>query len=91
MSRPASKKSVEFRLMAPQATRVQLVGEFTHWLGAPIDLKPNGDGLWRTTVALKPGDHAYRFLVDGEWADDPGSPIREPNPFGTENCVCRVP
>jgi hypothetical protein len=38
-------------------------------------------------VALPPGNHQYRFRVDGEWRDDPAAAVRVPNPFGGENAV----
>jgi hypothetical protein len=41
-------------------------------------------------VQLSPGEHYYRFLVDGEWRDDPECPMRVPNPFGGENMMREV-
>jgi hypothetical protein len=48
------------------------------------------DGVWRATVKLEPGTHHYRFLVDGEWRDDPECTLRAPNPFGGENMTRQV-
>jgi len=31
-----------------------------------------GRGRWLLDLALRPGRHQIRFVVDGEWADDPG-------------------
>jgi hypothetical protein len=76
-----------FSFPAPTARRVQLVGDFTQWQQAPIKMQKGADGIWRTTVVLEPGQHYYRFLVDGQWHDDPECPWREPNPFGTQNAV----
>lgn len=42
------------------------------------------------TVGLSPGTYRYRFLVDGEWRDDPECTLRVPNPFGTEDAVQAV-
>jgi 1,4-alpha-glucan branching enzyme len=72
---------------APAAASVQLVGDFTHWQENPITLKKGADGIWRADVALEPGTHHYRFLVDDEWRDDPDCPVRAPNVFGSENSV----
>ncbi|MBU6411096.1 MAG: isoamylase early set domain-containing protein [Verrucomicrobia bacterium] len=69
---------------------VQLVGDFTQWQDRPINLHRNADGIWQTTVILPPGTHYYRFLVDGQWRDDPECPLRAPNPFGTENMMRQV-
>jgi len=38
-----------------------------------------------------PGRYEYRFVVDGQWRDDPACTERVPNGFGSENCVLRVP
>jgi len=69
---------------------VQLVGDFTHWKGRPINLKKDKSGVWTTKVNLAPGTYHYRFLVDGEWRDDPECTIRVANSFGSENAVLQV-
>jgi 1,4-alpha-glucan branching enzyme len=74
-----------FSFRAPDASSVQLVGDFTQWQERPISLQKGADGVWRTTVQLPPGMHHYRFLVDGEWRDDPECTLRTPNPFGSED------
>jgi 1,4-alpha-glucan branching enzyme len=79
-----------FSFRAPEAISVQLVGDFTHWQEHPISLRKDATGLWHTKVELQPGMHHYRFLVDGEWRDDPECNVRVPNPFGGENMARRV-
>lgn len=79
-----------FSLTAPGAVRVALVGDFTHWQKNPISLHKDAGGIWRAIVPLAPGEHHYRFLVDGEWRDDPECAVRVRNPFGSENAVVRV-
>lgn len=79
-----------FSFKAPAAMSVQLVGDFTHWQQAPINLRKDRDSIWRTTVNLQPGPHRYRFLVDGQWRDDPECATRVTNPFGTEDDVCQI-
>lgn len=86
--RQPNKRTFTFR--APAAASVMLVGDFTHWQQQPIALKSQGGGLWRAEVSLPPGPHHYRFLVDGEWRDDPECFVRVPNEFGSENCVCQA-
>jgi len=81
----ASGLAQTFSLLAPDASSVQLAGEFTQWQERPINLQKDADGIWRATVKLPPGEHHYRFLVDGEWRDDPECTLRAPNPFGGEN------
>ena len=76
--------------MAPEAQTVQLAGDFTGWELCPVSLKKLKSGLWKTTVALEAGSYQYRFLVDGQWRDDPDCAARVPNPFGAENCVRQI-
>src|SRR5882672_9097606 len=79
-----------FRLEMPAAQTVKLVADFTGWDKNPLDLSPGENGVWQVTVALPPGRYAYRFLVDGEWHDDPQCVECKPNPFGTANAVVEV-
>lgn len=69
---------------------VQLVGDFTHWQKSPISLQKAEGGIWRTKVTLPPGTYHYRFLVDGQWRDDPECTIRVGNPYGSQDSVRRV-
>ena len=79
-----------FSFAAPEAMSVQLVGDFTHWRQQPINLRKGEDGIWRATVELEPGDHHYRFLVDGQWHDDPECSLHVANPFGSQDAVRKV-
>jgi 1,4-alpha-glucan branching enzyme len=79
-----------FAFTAPNAASVQLVGDFTQWQERPINLRKSLDGIWRTAVELSPGTHHYRFLVDGQWRDDPECMLHAPNPFGSENMMRQV-
>ena len=79
-----------FAFIAPDATSVQLVGDFTLWKEHPIKLLKNRNGVWETRVDLLKGAHHYRFLVDGEWRDDPQSVMRVPNGFGTQDSVAYI-
>ena len=86
-----NKHNQMFSICAPAAQRVQLVGDFTHWQSRPISLAKHDGGVWTTKVGLEPGEHRYRFLVDGEWQNDPDCSIRVPNPFGSQDSVVKVP
>jgi 1,4-alpha-glucan branching enzyme len=83
-------KAQGFAFRAPEAISVQLVGDFTQWQEHPISLKKEAGGVWRASVPLTPGEHHYRFLVDGEWRDDPECSMRVPNPFGGQNMTRKV-
>ena len=79
-----------FSFRSANASNVQLVGDFTQWQDRPITLQRDADGVWKATVILPPGIHQYRFVVDGEWCDDPACTHRAPNPFGGENMMRQV-
>lgn len=76
-----------FRFTAPQATSVLLVGDFTHWQQHGIPMQKDQDGTWITSLKLAPGRHVYRFIVDGDWRDDPECTLRAANPFGGQDMV----
>ena len=83
-------KTQTFSFTEKSASSVQLVGDFTHWQKSPISMKKDDGGVWRTTIELEPGMHHYRFLVDGQWRDDPECSVRVPNPYGGQNAVRQV-
>jgi len=85
----ASKKQT-FRFAAPTALSVMLAGDFTHWQQRAVPMQKGKDGIWTATIDLTPGQHKYRFIVDGEWQDDPECAVRVPNPYGTENMIRQV-
>ena len=83
-------KTQTFSFTAHEATSVQLVGDFTRWQQAPVSLRKGADGLWQAAVAMPPGEHHYRFIVDGQWQDDPQCAQYVPNPYGGQNAVRQV-
>jgi 1,4-alpha-glucan branching enzyme len=86
----ANRKTQTFSIAAPTAQSVQLVGDFTQWQERPIMLTKQGGGVWSSTIELESGEHRYRFLVDGQWSDDPECTLRVPNPYGSQDAVRRV-
>lgn len=82
-----SCREIVFQLKEPSAGEVLLAGCFTNWDEAPISMRRDGAGHWQTKVLLPPGRYHYKFLVDGNWQDDPHAKERTPNPFGTFDSV----
>ena len=80
-----------FSFTAPAAMNVLLAGDFTHWQRHPIPMQKQAGGIWQATASLPPGEHRCRFLVDGEWRDDPECVVRVPNPYGSEDAVMHLP
>lgn len=60
----------EFRVKAPDATKIQL----NFWSGPKLDMEKQPDGFWTvTTPPLVPGFHYYTLIIDGAEVSDPGS------------------
>jgi hypothetical protein len=84
-------KTTEFHLEAPFAESVKLAADFTDWERFPLDMIKSEDGVWHITVPLRPGHYSYRFIVDGEWCDDPSPILRlHNNPFGRASAVLEI-
>jgi 1,4-alpha-glucan branching enzyme len=79
-----------FSLTSPAAMSAQLVGDFTQWTEKPITMQKGPNGVWFARVKLPPGAHHYRFLVDGQWRDDPECTAHAANPYGGQNAVRQV-
>ena len=86
----STPKKQTFRFSDADALSVMLVGDFTHWQANPIPMRKGADGIWMVKVELPPGTHTYRFIVDGEWRDDPECTIHVANPYGGRDMVRKV-
>ena len=65
--------TVTFRLRAPKAVKVQVIGDFL--AKGVADLVENKEGVWEFTTPepLKPELYGYTFLVDGLKINDPSN------------------
>jgi hypothetical protein len=82
---------ITFSLHEPAAREVYLVGDFNYWKIDPSNrLKRVEDGQWIKRVNLKPGRYHYKFVIDGEWREDPNNLNKEENNFGGFNSLIEV-
>jgi Carbohydrate-binding module 48 (Isoamylase N-terminal domain) len=91
-ARDAPRDGVKFVLVAPQAARVSLVGDFNRWdpAATPMERTPTG-GTWSVVVPLSVGRHEYAFVVDGkQWLPDPSAPLAPVDGLGAPNSVVLV-
>jgi len=77
---------VVFTVEAPDAAHVQLAGDFNAWTPDGNDMEPVGR-VWKKMVKLPPGRYRYRYVIDGEWRNDPQNGAIEPSPFGGNDSV----
>jgi len=80
-----------FSLNAAEAKEVLLLGDFNNWSPEKHPMQRDENGMWNKVVMLSPGKHEYKFLVDGQWREDPRNDHLCPNCFGTYNSVIKLP
>ena len=84
------RRRVTFSLEAPSAGEVVLTGDFNNWNSETHLMKNDGNGMWNKIVMLQPGKYEYKFLIDGDWKEDPGNQHTCYNCFGTLNSVLSI-
>ena len=85
-----SLQRVCVELTWPGAESVCIAGSFNDWHPGVTPMLRLSDGTWAKELVLAPGSYEYRFVVDGEWVDDPMAADYIPNPFGGMNAVLTV-
>jgi len=86
--RPVSDTVVKFVFLAPQASKVSLVGDFNDWDAAKSPMvRIANSGLWTVTLPLTAGRHVYAYDVDGVWYADPNAPVAGDDGFGHASSV----
>ena len=84
------RRRTKFALPSASAQKVYLVGEFNQWNEKKHLMKQDAEGVWKRTILLAPGRYEYKFIVDGDWHEDPLNPDRRRNRFGTYNSIVNV-
>jgi len=64
---------IRFTYTNPNAQTVTLAGDFNGWNATANPMTRDGDA-YTTTIKLSPGDHEYKFVVDGQYFADPDNP-----------------
>ena len=68
-----------FRVWAPHAEQIQVIGDFTGWFDEPLDMTKNHIGVWEATSALPEEGQIYKFLVKRKG----GQVVEKMDPFAT--------
>jgi 1,4-alpha-glucan branching enzyme len=90
MADKESRKRIIFKFNDAGAGQVYIAGSFNSWDPTVRPLKKDAKGVWKTSITLPQGAHQYRFIVDGQWIEDPASGHKEMNEFGGFNSVVHV-
>lgn len=89
---PASQR-VQFVLVAPDAKKVAVVGDFNGWDAShkAFQAQHRGGGVWSVTAPVPVGHHRYSFVVDDSvWVADPTAPRAADNDYGMPNSALVV-
>ena len=84
------KRRVSFSVDASTANEVSLGGDFNDWDTHAHVMRKDSNGVWKKILMLPPARYEYKFLVDGQWRNDPNNDQTCPNCFGTLNNVLIV-
>ena len=90
---PQPPQRVQFVLVAPDAKKVAVVGDFNGWDAdhAGYQAQHRGGGVWSVTAPVPVGHHRYSFVVDDSvWVADPTAPRVVDNDFGVANSTIVV-
>jgi chromosome partitioning protein len=85
----ATPEGVLFAIEAVDAAQVQLAGDFNDWTLDGSEMEPMG-GVWTKVVKLPPGRYRYRYVIDGQWQNDPLNAVVEPSPYGGHDSILVV-
>jgi chromosome partitioning protein len=76
------------------ANDVRIAGDFNGWVpdkNVRSLVQAEGEQrVWTKILNLPPGTYHYRYVVDGEWREDPANPQAAPGPVGGRNSVLVV-
>jgi 1,4-alpha-glucan branching enzyme len=87
-----ASRAIKFVLVAPEAGRVSLIGDFNQWDASATPLvRDEKNGTWTAFVTLRPGMHTYSFVLDGRhFVADPAAPMAPDDGYGHKSSVVIV-
>ena len=84
------RRKVTFSLENADANEVFLIGDFNKWNPKSHPMKSDENGAWVRNMIIPPGEYEYKFIVDGQWKEDPQNEQLSLNCFGTYNNIINV-
>lgn len=81
---------VVFSLTAADARDVYVTGDFNQWQLNDRSKMDLVEGRWVKMMQLRSGNYKYRFVIDGQWRQDPTNPNYQMNPFGSLDSLLEI-
>jgi hypothetical protein len=85
------EQEIKLTFFALNAKEVNVAGNFNSWRPEATPMNNTGAGEWVVRLKLRSGQYEYRFVVDGQWSEDPRAHQRVANGHGDYNSVLMVP
>ncbi len=87
-------REVIVRFRDTDANDVRIAGDFNGWIpdkGVRSLIESEGsERVWTKILQLPPGTYQYRYVVDGEWREDPQNPEFDSGSTGGRNSILVV-
>ncbi len=87
-------REVVVRFRDASAGDVRIAGDFNGWVpdkGVRSLIESDGQTrVWTKILQLSPGEYQYRYVVDGEWREDPDNPQIVKSAIGGRNSLLVV-
>ena len=80
---PADGEGYVFRVWAPNAEAVHVVGEFNFWNPEDLPMQPIGAGVWEAVSVYAKAGQAYKYCVTGR----SGRTVYKTDPYGRRCCA----
>jgi len=81
---------ITLSVKAPEAKEVYLAGEFNNWKLDEYSRMQQNNGCWTKRLNLNQGKYRYRFVIDGNWVEDPANPLTQINTYGTLDSLLEI-
>jgi len=82
---------VLFRIRAPGADLVSVIGDFNGWDPERHPMREAGNGWWEIALPVGPGARQYAFVIDGEIVTPPMAESTVEDGFGGRNGLLGIP
>lgn len=79
---------VTFNVAAPDAEKIVVAGDFNNWDENNFQLKKLKSGVFKGTIDLeKDKEYQFKYIVDGNWANEEEADGKKWNEFASENSI----